>query len=69
MSARRLRAIQSINRVPVRRGHDHARAVTILEELRASMVIGMRMRDDGVADRRPIEAQLLQPTGDLSSTE
>src|SRR5688572_32670299 len=29
------------------------------------MVIGMRMRDDGVADRRRIEPELLQPTGDL----
>ena len=62
---RRLRAGESIDDVPVRCGHHDRASVAILKELRAAVVIGMRMGDDGVADRRRIEPQLLQPAGDF----
>ena len=56
---------ESIDYVPVGPGHDDARLVALLEELRAAVMVGMRVGDDGVADRRRIEPELLQPAGDL----
>ena len=63
--AGRLGAAEPIDDLPVRRRHDDARLVALLQELRAAVMVGMRMGDDGVADRGWIEPQRLQPAGHL----
>ena len=51
--------------IPVRGGHQHPRAESLLENRRASGVIPMRMADGHVLDLRRIEAKLLQATNHL----
>src|SRR5262249_10704149 len=48
-------AIASIQHIPVPCGHDDARAVSILQELCAAVVIGVSMSDDGVFDIGRVE--------------
>ncbi len=62
----RFRAVGSlIEHIPIRRRHDDSRAVMILKEFRATVVIGVSMRHDGVFDIGRVQTQLLHPAGDL----
>ena len=54
-----------VEHVPVRRRHDHSRAVMFLQEPRAAIVIGMSMAHDCVFDVGRIQTQLLHSAGYL----